>query len=183
RVGAEERPSLTAARHDGECSAIRIKPQSDRSASQSYPLTSPRRPFFVPRSRNFGLKQQHSVLEQEAAAAKAELHDKTALIEKLRFELDILKRNRFGRSSEKLERQIDQLELTLEELEIDQAQRRPADVPCGNDESCKRTPRRRTSSYRSAGLLDSSSARDCRTQGALRLPPLPGHQTRLHRHR
>ena len=38
--------SLTAARHNGERSAIRIKPHSDRSAAQNHPLRTSRRPFL-----------------------------------------------------------------------------------------------------------------------------------------
>jgi transposase len=67
------------------------------------------------------LRYQNHALRQEAAANKTEIHNKTILIEKLRAELDVLKRDRFGRSSEKLERRIDQLELCIEDLEIDVA--------------------------------------------------------------
>lgn len=45
------------------------------------------------------------------------------LIEKLRFELDRLKRARFGASSEKLGERVEQLELAIEALETDQVER------------------------------------------------------------
>ena len=46
------------------------------------------------------------------AALAAEVHAKTLLIEKLRMQLSILRRARgFGRSSAKLDREIEQLEL------------------------------------------------------------------------
>jgi transposase len=68
------------------------------------------------------LRDEHHFLKQEVAAGKNELYEKTLMIEKLRGELVVLKRSRFGRSSEKVERRIDQLEFLLEELEIDVAQ-------------------------------------------------------------
>src|ERR1700744_6239627 len=58
----------------------------------------------------------------EIAANAAEIHAKTLHIEKLKMQLAVLRRARFGRSSEKLERDIEQLELLIGELETDQAQ-------------------------------------------------------------
>jgi transposase len=51
------------------------------------------------------------------ALRDAELYAKTLAIENLRAQLAKLRRARFGRSSEKLDREIEQLELTLGELE------------------------------------------------------------------
>ncbi len=51
------------------------------------------------------------------AVRDAELYAKTLQIENLRAQLAKLRRARFGRSSEKLDREIEQLELTLGELE------------------------------------------------------------------
>ena len=51
---------------------------------------------------------------QDAIAAQAE-------IAKLRFQLARYRRAEFGRSSEKLEREAEQLELAIEALETDQA--------------------------------------------------------------
>ena len=47
----------------------------------------------------------------------------TTLIEKLRFELARLKRAQFGVSSEKLRARVEQLELAIEALEVDEAER------------------------------------------------------------
>lgn len=47
----------------------------------------------------------------------------TTLIEKLRFELARLKRAQFGVSSEKLKARLEQLELAIEALEVDEAER------------------------------------------------------------
>src|SRR3954453_13355840 len=53
----------------------------------------------------------------EITARDAEIYAKTLHIEKLKAQLAVLRRARFGRSSEKLDRDIEQLELVLGELE------------------------------------------------------------------
>lgn len=55
--------------------------------------------------------------EAELAAAKAGLVAKALEVEKLKVQLARLRRMQFGRSSEKIDREIDQLELALEDLE------------------------------------------------------------------
>src|SRR5437764_14905235 len=55
------------------------------------------------------------------AANAAEIHAKTLHIEKLKMQLAVLRRARFGRSSEKLDRDIEQLELLIGELEEEAA--------------------------------------------------------------
>ncbi len=64
------------------------------------------------------------VIEQQAAldAAEATLLSSQLEVEKLKIELLRLKRMQFGRSSEQLELQIVQLELTLEDLEASSSQ-------------------------------------------------------------
>ncbi|WP_420846294.1 IS66 family transposase zinc-finger binding domain-containing protein, partial [Microvirga brassicacearum] len=58
----------------------------------------------------------------EIAARDAELYAKTLHIVKLKAQLAALRRARFGRSSEKLEREIEQLELLIGTLEADEAE-------------------------------------------------------------
>src|ERR1700756_5502540 len=53
----------------------------------------------------------------ELQAAKLAVQLRTLEIEKLKFQIAKLRRMQFGRSSERLTRQIEQLELRLEELE------------------------------------------------------------------
>ena len=53
----------------------------------------------------------------ELEAAKLAIQLRTLEIEKLKFQIAKLRRMQFGRSSERLTRQIQQLELRLEELE------------------------------------------------------------------
>ena len=62
-------------------------------------------------------------LRRFAAALAAEVHAKTLLIEKLKMQLAVLRRARFGRSSEKLDREIEQLELLIGDIEENEAQR------------------------------------------------------------
>jgi len=57
--------------------------------------------------------------DSEIAANAAEIHAKTLHIEKLKMQLAVLRRARFGRSSEKLDHAIEQLELLIGELEAD----------------------------------------------------------------
>lgn len=63
--------------------------------------------------------QAASIADKDARIAELEaaLAARDTLIETLRFQLAQLKRMTFGQSSEKLVRQVEQLELTLEELE------------------------------------------------------------------
>src|ERR1700682_5525645 len=59
--------------------------------------------------------------EPALPAAKAGLINKTREIEKLKVQLARLRRQQFGRSSEKIDRIIEQLELMLDELETEAA--------------------------------------------------------------
>ena len=69
------------------------------------------------------LPEDPAELRRFAAALATEVHAKTLLIEKLRMQLSILRRARFGRSSEKLDREIEQLELVLGDIEESEAER------------------------------------------------------------
>ena len=64
----------------------------------------------------------------EITARDAEIHAKTLHIEKLKMQLAVARRTRFGRSSEKLDREIEQLELLIGELEEEQAEGDPSGV-------------------------------------------------------
>ncbi|ASG24338.1 IS66 family transposase [Nitrospirillum viridazoti] len=70
--------------------------------------------------------------EAELAAARAELTGARLLIEQYKAELAKLRRMQFGRSSEKLDRQIAQLELMLEDLEEGEATRTAPSLDAGN---------------------------------------------------
>lgn len=67
-------------------------------------------------------------LKQLVIAQRAEILSRDVLIEKMRIQLARLKRMQFGRSSEQLDQQIAQLELSLEELEANEAQLAPPPV-------------------------------------------------------
>ena len=82
-------------------------------------------------------EQASSTIDKDARIAELEaaLAARDTLIETLRFQLSQLKRMTFGQSSEKLARQVEQLELALEELEGEAAVADVATttVPTGND--------------------------------------------------
>jgi transposase len=64
-------------------------------------------------------------------AQHAELAGQRELIARLRLQLARLRRMQFGRSSERLDREADQLELALEELEADAPAPAVSDIPPG----------------------------------------------------
>ena len=70
------------------------------------------------------------------AAQAAQLMAKDGLIGTLRLQLARLRRQQFGRSSERLDRDIDQLELTLEDLEAEQA----TTIPVSNSDNERAAP-------------------------------------------
>src|ERR1700743_3867517 len=59
--------------------------------------------------------------QSELKVAEISVQYKTLEIEKLKFQIAKLRRMQFGRSSERITRQIEQLELRLEELEAGEA--------------------------------------------------------------
>ena len=67
-----------------------------------------------------------------AEALQAELYAKTLMIEKLKAQLAVLRRARFGRSSEKLDRDIEQLELLIGDLEEGDAESQARTVAAGD---------------------------------------------------
>src|SRR3982751_4561255 len=75
--------------------------------------------------RSFAVSLQAELARKdlELAANAAEIHAKTLHIEKLKMQLATLRRARFGRSSEKIDHEIEQLELLIGELEEDAAPR------------------------------------------------------------
>ena len=54
---------------------------------------------------------------RSVAWLRAEVHAKALMIEKLRAQLAVLRRARFGRKSEKLDAQVEQLELLIADIE------------------------------------------------------------------
>ena len=94
-----------------------------------------------------GLQAELARKDMEIAANAAEIHAKTLHIEKLRMQLAVLRRARFGRSSEKLDGDIEQLELLIGELEEEEAEdeaRAEAADPAGHRQAhARRQPVRR----------------------------------------
>ena len=104
---------------------------------------------------------------------RAEIHAKTLHIEKLKMQLAVLRRARFGRSSEKLDREIEQLELLIGELEEEQAEEK-ARAGVADTEL---TTRPTTNHPRAAGPARVSAApsfpRTCRARPSPMSPPAP----------
>src|SRR4051794_20643932 len=88
--------------------------------------------------RSFAVSLQAELARKdlELAANAAEIHAKTLHIEKLKMQLATLRRARVGRSSEKLDGEIEQLELLIGELEEDAA----AQDARADDAAAKATP-------------------------------------------
>lgn len=88
--------------------------------------------------RTAALEAKNAALE----SAKATLISQTLELEKLRFEIACLKRMKFGRSSEQLDAQIGQMQLTLEDLEasLSELPARPQVVPKEAPEKPARRP-------------------------------------------
>lgn len=80
-------------------------------------------------SRDPTLPTDIETLQQLVIAQRAEILSRDVLIGRMRMELARLKRRQFGRSSEQLDQQITQLELTLEELEASATELAPAVTP------------------------------------------------------
>jgi transposase len=87
------------------------------------------------------LPEDPAELRRFAAALAAEVHAKTLLIEKLKMQLAMLRRARFGRSSEKLDRDIEQLELLIGDMEESDAERQAQSEAAGSDASSS-TPKK-----------------------------------------
>jgi len=81
----------------------------------------------------------------ELIAAKAGLVSKTLEIEKLKVQIARLRRQQFGRSSEKIDRIIEQLELMLDELETEAAVGPVAADPPATDDDAESAAVRRKS--------------------------------------
>jgi len=75
------------------------------------------------------LPESAEELRQLVLKQRAALAERDGIIERLKTQLTWLRRQQFGRSSEKLEREIAQLELQLEDLEETSSARRAADEP------------------------------------------------------
>jgi transposase len=93
------------------------------------------------------LPSDPEALKAFAMALQAELYAKTLHLEKLKAQLAVLKRARYGRSSEKLDGEIEQLELTIGELEEGEAESQ-ARTAATADAGAKSAPPRRQSSGR-----------------------------------
>jgi transposase len=88
-------------------------------------------------------EQQLNERERVIAVRDAELYAKTLQIENLKAQLAVLRRSRYGRSSEKLDQEIEQLELLLGELEEGMAEGRTRAEQVGNSPEAPRRDKRK----------------------------------------
>ena len=79
--------------------------------------------------------------EVEVAGLKAQLNTRAAEIEHLKLHIAKLRRMQFGRKSEKLDHQIEQLELQLEDLQADDAEAE-REMPAADQAPRKRAVRK-----------------------------------------
>jgi transposase len=107
-------------------------------------------------------------LQALVRAQAAELNAKTLKIEQLGAQLARLKRMQFGRSSEKLDREIAQLELLLEDLQADDAVTSGKPVPAEGHESRKPYRRPLPDSLPREEIVHASACACPRCGGALR---------------
>src|SRR5260370_39400903 len=91
-------------------------------------------------------REARGAREAELAAGKAGLVTKALEIEKLKIQIARLRRQQFGRSSEKIDRIIEQLELMLDELESEAASGPLAIEPSAAtaDDEARARPRERS---------------------------------------
>ena len=80
-----------------------------------------------------------AALRHELAAARARLGTAAVEIEHLRAQLAALRRQRYGRSSERLDTEIAQLELRLEDLEENEAEHQAARPDTGSPDPASLT--------------------------------------------
>jgi len=91
---------------------------SPRNASSLQRMLAEKEALLSEREQIIAEKEaQLAERDRLLAVRDAELYAKTLQIEHLKAQLAVLRRTRFGRSSEKLDREIEQLELLLGELE------------------------------------------------------------------
>ena len=132
--------------------------------------------------RSFAVDLQAELARKdiEIAANAAEIHAKTLHIEKLKMQLAVLRRARFGRSSEKLDHAIEQLELLIGELEADAGAAEARDT-AGDPDARQPGKRRETQTSGPQAAAAPSSARDHHPRGSLHLPGLRRHGVQPHR--
>ena len=82
---------------------------------------------FAPDQLPNDIAALQAIIAEQAKAVRLQIgitvrhQSESAVIEQLQLNLDKLKRSQFGQSSEKVQRQINQLELALEDLQTDRA--------------------------------------------------------------
>jgi transposase len=126
--------------------------------------------------QNNQLVEAHKTLETEVQIYRDEIYAKTLHIEKLKAQLAVLRRAQFGRSSEKLDQQIEQLEFTLGDLEeghgaykAKQTSKVPLLSLTAHSKEQEKTPRRTLPDHLPRERVEHEAACSCPACGGTRL--------------
>src|SRR5271166_6350814 len=121
-------------------------------------------------------------LRRDVAWLRAEVHAKALMIEKLRAQLAVLRRARFGRKSEKLDAQVEQLELMIDDIEAGVAEtlaRRRRGVGRGRGDRDRRLVGEEAQAFDPRSLARPFAGGDDRPRRAVRVPGLRRRQPRV----
>ena len=133
------------------------------------------------------LRRLANDLRRDVAWLRAEVHAKALMIEKLRAQLAVLRRARFGRSSEKLETQVERLELLIDELEEGAAETfaraSVAESDAAEVDRDRRVVVEEAQAFHPRSLARPSAGGDDRPRSAVRVPDLRRRQVRPDRRR
>jgi hypothetical protein len=126
---------VIATGEDGLIFAVRgAQNKQDGSASASSAIKAPMSQTLADLPNDIEALRTIIVTQARQLAEQAErLVSRETLIEKLRAQLAVLKRARYGASSEKVDRAIAQLELALEDIEAAAAETAPVSPIAPND--------------------------------------------------
>ena len=121
-------------------------------------------------------------LRRDVAWLRAEVHAKALMIEKLRAQLAFLRRARFGRKSEKLDAQVEQLELMIDDIEAGVAETLAragvAEFGRGRGDRDRRRVEEEAQAFEPRSLARPFAGGDDRPRRAVRVPDLRRRQVR-----
>ena len=115
-------------------------------------------------------------LRRDVAWLRAEVHAKALMIEKLRAQLAVLRRARFGRKSEKLDAQVEQLEPLIDDIEAGVAE--TLAVGRGRGDRDRRLVEEEAQAFEPRSLARPFAGGDDRPRSAVRVPGLRRRQVR-----
>ena len=119
-------------------------------------------------------------LQRDVAWLRAEVHAKALMIEKLRAQLAVLRRAHFGRKSEKLDAQVEQLELMIDDIEAGVAETLAragvAEQDAAETTETGASSKKNAQAFDPRSLARPSAGGDDRPRRAVRVPDLRRRQ-------